>query len=79
MDDKQPLSDQFPVIEGKVMGLNLKNDKTTLALENENLKYKFWMALIRLSELTHDVFVDDGEDFAYDIEEEIAKLQDELQ
>ena len=79
MNDQQPLSNQFPVIEGKVMGLNLKNDKQTLIVENDNLKYKYWMALIRLTELTSDVFVDDGQDFAYNIEEEIAKLQEQLQ
>ena len=73
MDDQKPLSDQFPVIEGKVMGLNCEDDM------NQNLlKYKLWMALNKLSELTSDTSVDDGADFAYDIENEIFLLEQEL-
>tara|TARA_Y100000310_G_C20522862_1_gene734545 strand:- start:826 stop:1050 length:225 start_codon:yes stop_codon:yes gene_type:complete len=73
MDDRKPLSDQFPVIEGKVMGLNCEDNM------NQNLlKYKLWMALNKLSELTSDTSVDDGADFAYDIENEIFLLEQEL-
>ena len=73
MDDQKPLSDQFPVIEGKVMGLNCEDNM------NQNLlKYKLWMALNKLSELTSDTSVDDGADFAYDIENEIFLLEQEL-
>jgi|TARA_Y100001951_G_scaffold49488_1_gene39030 hypothetical protein len=73
MDDQKPLSDQFPVIEGKVMGLNCEDNM------NQNLlKYKLWMALNKLSELTTDTSVDDGADFAYDIENEIFLLEQEL-
>ncbi len=42
------------------------------------MKYKFWLALTRLSELTVDDYIDDGADFAYNIEEEISKLEGEL-
>jgi hypothetical protein len=73
MDDQKPLSDQFPVIEGKVMGLNCEDNM------NQNLlKYKLWMALNKLSELTTDTSVDDGADFSYDIENEIFLLEQEL-
>ena len=78
MDDQKPLSDQFPVIEGKVMGLNLKKGKKSLIVENENLKYKLWMALNKLSEQTCLITIDDGADFAYDIENEIFLLEQEL-
>ena len=45
---------------------------------NDIMKYKFWLALIRLSELTADDSIDDGADFAYSIEKAISKLEGEL-
>ena len=80
MDDRKPLSDQFPVIEGKVMGLNCEDNmnQNLLKLKVCFLQYKLWMALNKLSELTSDTSVDDGADFAYDIENEIFLLEQEL-
>ena len=41
MDEKH-LGDQFPFIGGQAMGIN----------NNQTLRYKLWMALVKLSELT---------------------------
>lgn len=67
MDEKQ-LGDQFPFIGGQAMGIN----------NNQTLRYKLWMALVKLSELTTDNDVDDGADFAFNIENEISRLEKEL-
>ena len=70
MEDKQPLGDQFPFIEGKTMGI--KNDQYRL------LEYKLWVALNKLSEHTPEDTVDDGADFAYNIEQEIKRLEESM-
>ena len=67
MDQGQPLGDQFPFIQGKAMGI--KNEETKL------LEYKLWVALVRLSEWTNEQDVDDGADFAYNIDDEIKRLE----
>ena len=67
MDEKH-LGDQFPFIGGQAMGIN----------NNQTLRYKLWMALVKLSELTTDESVNDGEDFAFNIENEIVRLEKEL-
>ena len=67
MDEKH-LGDQFPFIGGQTMGIN----------NNQTLRYKLWMALVKLSELTTDESVNDGEDFAFNIENEIVRLEKEL-
>ncbi len=72
MDDNQPLGDQFPFIGGKAMGINETNK------EYELLRYKLWIALVRLAERTNDVNVDDGADFAFNIDDEITKLEMEM-
>ncbi len=45
---------------------------------SQTLRYKLWMALVKLSELTADESVDDGADFAFNIENEISRLEKEL-
>ena len=67
MDQDQPLGDQFPVIGGKVMGVKSEEFKV--------LEYKLWVALVRLAERTNDIDVDDGADFAYNIDDEIERLE----
>jgi len=67
MDEKH-LGDQFPFIGGQTMGIN----------NSQTLRYKLWMALVKLSELTTDESVNDGEDFAFNIENEIVRLEKEL-
>ena len=67
MDEDQPLGDQFPFIQGKAMGI--KSDEFRL------LEYKLWVALVRLSEHTLFEDVNDGADFAFNIEDEIARLE----
>lgn len=67
MDEKEPLGDQFPVIGGKVMGIKSEEYKL--------LEYKLWVALVRLAERTNDQICDDGADFAFDIDDEIARLE----
>jgi|TARA_R110000823_G_scaffold226188_1_gene353916 hypothetical protein len=67
MDEKH-LGDQFPFIGGQAMGIN----------NNQTLRYKLWMALVKLSELTADDSVNDGADFAFSIENEIVRLEKEL-
>ena len=42
------------------------------------MKYKFWMALVGLSELTDKDHVDDGADFVYNIEDQIKELESDL-
>tara|TARA_R110002020_G_scaffold442723_1_gene653891 strand:- start:503 stop:721 length:219 start_codon:yes stop_codon:yes gene_type:complete len=69
MDEIEPLGDQFPFIEGRVMGVEE---------ETRMLKYKLWITLIRLTESSSCDSVDDGADFAFDIETEINKLEREL-
>jgi hypothetical protein len=67
MDQDQPLGDQFPFIQGKAMGI--KSDEFRL------LEYKLWVALVRLAERTNDTICDDGADFAFDIDDEIKRLE----
>ena len=67
MDEKH-LGDQFPFIGGQAMGIN----------NSQTLRYKLWLTLVRLSELTTDDNVDDGADFAFNIENEISRLEKEL-
>ena len=67
MDEKH-LGDQFPFIGGQAMGIN----------NTQTLRYKLWMALVKLSELTADDSVNDGADFAFSIENEIVRLEKEL-
>jgi hypothetical protein len=69
MDEKH-LGDQFPFIGGRAMGIE-DQEKTTL-------RYKLWISLIRLSELTSEETIDDGSDFAFNVENEIKKLEREL-
>ncbi len=66
--DNRPLGDQFPFIQGKAMGIKADDDYKVL-------EYKLWMALVRLSEHTLFEDVDDGADFAFNIESEIEKLE----
>ena len=73
MDGSQPLGDQFPFIQGKAMGINDTNK------EYELLRYKLWIALTRLAELTNDLDVDDGADFAFNIDDEITRLEMEME
>lgn len=68
MDEKH-LGDQFPFIGGQAMGIN----------NSQTLRYKLWMALVKLSELTTDDDVDDGADFVFNIENEIIRLEKELE
>ena len=72
MDENQPLGDQFPVIGGKAMGINETNK------DYELLRYKLWIALVRLGESTNDIDVNDGADFAFNIDDEIARLEKEM-
>ena len=74
MDDNQPLGDQFPFIQGKAMGINNDENK-----EYELLRYKLWIALVRLAERTNDTDVDDGADFAFNIDDELARLEREME
>ena len=73
MDGNQPLGDQFPFIQGKAMGINDTNK------EYELLRYKLWIALTRLAEHTNDLDVDDGADFAFNIDDEITRLEMEME
>ena len=45
---------------------------------DRDMKYKFWMALVRLSEVTNADHIDDGADFVYNIEDQIKKLESDL-
>ena len=72
MDESQPLGDQFPFIGGKAMGINDENK------DYELLRYKLWIALVRLSERTNDMDIDDGADFAFNIDDEITRLEMEM-
>jgi len=70
MDEQEPLGDQFPFIRGKAMGVDD---------DNRLLKYKLWLSLVRLLEHSDLSSIDDGADFAFDIENEIHKLERELE
>ena len=72
MDDNQPLGDQFPFIGGKAMGVDNESK------EYELLRYKLWIALMRLSESSNAEDIDDGADFAFNIDDELARLEKEM-
>jgi hypothetical protein len=42
------------------------------------LEYKLWIALVALAEKTPENTVDDGADFAYNIEQEIKRLEESM-
>jgi len=74
--DELPPSDQFPIMNGEP---KMSNDEfMDVDIERVCLQYKLWMALTQLQEFTFETIVDDGGDYAYSIEDELADLEKEL-